>query len=54
MQPGDTIGGVAYRMLPSHDPGVIRVAVLRLLWQQRLVTDLYQVLDAGSVLEVAS
>lgn len=54
VQPGDTIGGVAGRMPASAAPGGIRAAVLRLLWQQQLVTDLHRVLDAGSVLEVAA
>lgn len=54
VQPGDTIGGVAGRMPASAAPGGIRAAVLRLLWQQQLVTDLHQVLDASSVLEVAA
>ena len=54
VRPGDTIGGLACRMPPGCDPGGVRAAVLRLLWEQRLVTDLRRVLDAGSALEVAS
>jgi len=52
--PGTTIGGVAAGMPPASDPGGVRAAVLRLLWEQRLVTDLSRPLDAGSALEVAS
>jgi len=54
VHPGDTIGAVAGRMPAGTDPGGVRTAVLRLLWEQRLVTNLYQVLDAGSVLKVAA
>lgn len=53
-QPGDTISGVAGRMPAGTAPGGVRAAVLRLLWEQQLTTDLHQVLDAGSVLEVAA
>lgn len=53
VRPGDTIGAVAGRMPAGTDPGGVRAAVLRLLWEQRLVTDLHhEVLDAGSVLKV--
>jgi hypothetical protein len=54
VRPGDTIGGLGGRTPPGRGPGGVRAAVLRLLWEQRLVTDLRQVLDAGSVLEAAS
>jgi hypothetical protein len=52
--PGTTIGEVARGMPSGRDPGGIRAAVLRLLWEQRLVTDLHRPLDADSVLEAAS
>lgn len=54
VRPGDTIGGVAGRMPAGAAPGGVRAAVLRLLWEQRLTTDLHRVLDAGSVLAVAA
>ncbi len=51
---GDTIGGVIARMGAAHQPGEIKAAVLRLLWQQRLATDLHGPLDTDSVVEVAA
>ena len=50
-RPGDTFGALAGRAGWDHRPGDARAAVLRLLWEQRLVTDLYHRLDDGSVLE---
>jgi hypothetical protein len=52
--PGDTIGGVTGRLAAACCPGEVKAAVLRLLWQQRLVTDLHRPLDAGSRLEAAA
>lgn len=52
--PGDTIGAVTGRLAASGCRGEVKAAVLRLLWQQRLVTDLHRPLDAGSPLEVAA
>jgi hypothetical protein len=54
VRPGDTIGGVAGRALGARTPGEVRAAVLRLLWQQRLATDLRGRLDADSALEVTA
>jgi len=50
-RPGDTFGALAGRAGPDHWPGDARAAVLRLLWEQRLVTDLHHRLDGDSVLE---
>lgn len=52
VRPGDTIGGVTGRVAGARTPGEVKAAVLRLLWQQRLATDLHSCLDAGSALEV--
>jgi hypothetical protein len=52
VRPGDTIGGVISRVSGGRCPGEVKAAVLRLLWQQRLRTDLSSRLDAGSTLEV--
>lgn len=54
VRPGDTIGGAPGRMPAGTDPGSVRAAVFRLLWERLLVTDLHQSLDAGSVLEAAA
>jgi hypothetical protein len=51
---GDTIGGVISRMSGSRRPGEVKAAVLRLLWQQRLATDMSGRLDADSALEVTA
>jgi len=54
VRPGDTIGGVISRMSPSRRPGEFKAAVLRLLWQQRLATDLHGHLGSDSTLEVTA
>ena len=54
VQPGDTIGGVIGRMSGVRRPAEVKAAVLRLLWQQRLATDLHSHLDADSALEVTA
>ena len=54
VQPGDTIGGVIGRMSGVRRPAEVKAAVLRLLWLQRLATDLAGRLDAGSDLKVAA
>ena len=54
VRPGDTIGSVTGRMSGTRRPGDVKPAVLRLLWQQRLATDLHTRLDADSTLEVAA
>jgi hypothetical protein len=50
-RPGDTVGVLAGRAGPDCQPGDARAAILRLLWEQRLVTDLHRRLDGDSVLE---
>jgi hypothetical protein len=52
VRPGDTIGGVISRMSGTRRPGEVKAAVLGLLWQQRLATDLNGHLDGDSTLEV--
>jgi hypothetical protein len=54
VRPGDTIGGVTGRVAGARTPGEVKAAVLRLLWQQRLATDLHIHLDADSALEVTA
>ena len=54
VRPGDTIGGVTGRVPGSRMRGEVKAAVLRLLWQQRLATDLHGRLDADSALEVTA
>ncbi|HVB43018.1 MAG TPA: TnsA-like heteromeric transposase endonuclease subunit [Streptosporangiaceae bacterium] len=54
VRPGDTIGAVISRMSGTRRPGDVKAAVLRLLWQQRLATDLRGRLDAGSILEMTA
>jgi hypothetical protein len=49
--PGDTFAALAARAGRDLPPGSARAAALRLLWQQRLVTDLHRSLDDDSVLE---
>jgi hypothetical protein len=49
---GDTIGEVIGRVSGARRPGEVKAAMLRLLWQQRLATDLHGRLDADSALEV--
>jgi hypothetical protein len=39
---------------PSRRPGEVKAAVLRLLWQQRLATDLHGHLGSDSTLEVTA
>jgi hypothetical protein len=54
VRPGDTIGALVSRVSGARRPGDVKAAVLRLLWQQRLITDLHGRLDAGSELKVAA
>lgn len=54
VRPADTIGGVISRVPGTRKPGEVKAAVLRLLWQQRLATDLHGRLDADSALEVTA
>jgi hypothetical protein len=52
-RPGDTFAGLAGRNGFGCPAGTVRAAVLRLLWERRLVTDLDRRLDGDSVLETA-
>ena len=54
VMPGDTIGGVISRMSRTRRPGEVKAAVLSLLWQQRLATDLHGHLGSDSTLEVTA
>jgi hypothetical protein len=51
-RPGDTLAALAGRAGQDHPPAGARAAVLRLLWEQRLATDLHRRLDGDSMLEV--
>jgi hypothetical protein len=50
---GDTFSALAGRAGQDHRPGDVRAVVLRLLWEQRLVTDLHRRFDGDSVLEAS-
>ena len=52
-RPGDTFAALAGRGGLGCAAGSVRAAVLRLLWERRLVTDLFRRLDGDSVLEAA-
>ncbi len=52
-RPGDTFAALAGRTGLGLPAGSVRAAVLRLLWERRLVTDLNRRLDGDSVLEAA-
>lgn len=52
-RPGDTFAALAGRTGLGCPAGTVRAAVLRLLWERRLVTDLDRRLDGDSVLEAA-
>jgi hypothetical protein len=52
-RPGDTFAALAGRGGLGCAAGSVRAAVLRLLWERRLVTGLYRRLDGDSVLEAA-
>ena len=49
-RPGETVSALAGRVGPDCRAGDARGAILRLLWEQRLVTDLHRLLDGDSVL----
>jgi hypothetical protein len=51
-RPGDTLGSLECRAARDCPSGGARPAVLRLLWEQRLATDLHRPLGGDSVLEV--
>ena len=48
---GERLGGLLDRLERAWPRPAAKAAVLRLLWQRRLSTDLSRPLDAGSVLE---
>jgi len=50
-RPGDTLAVLASRAGRGHPPAGARAAVLRLVWEQRLLTGLHRRLDGDSVLE---
>lgn len=52
IRPGECVGGLLDRLERGWPRALAKAAVLRLLWQRRLGTDLSRPLDAGSVLEV--
>lgn len=52
VRPGERLGGLLDRLERAWPRPAAKAAVLRLLWQRSLSTDLSQPLDAGSVLEV--
>jgi hypothetical protein len=52
VRPGDCIGSLGCRLAAGDCGADAKVAVLRLLWEHRLVTDLQRSLDADSLLEV--
>jgi hypothetical protein len=52
-RPGDTFSVLCGRAGRDPHPTLVRAAVLRLLWEQRLITDLRRRLDGDSVLEAA-
>lgn len=54
VMPGDTIGSVISRASTSRRPGEVKAAVLSLLWQQRLATDLHGQLGSDSTREVTA
>jgi len=52
VRPGERLGGLLDRLERAWPRPAAKAAVLRLLWQRRLSSDLSRPLDAGSVLEV--
>jgi hypothetical protein len=52
VRPGDRVGGLLDRLERCWPRPEAKAAVLRLLWQRSLSTDLSRPVDAGSVLEV--
>ena len=52
-RPGDTFSALTRRTGSGYPSGAARSAVLRLLWAQRLTTDLHRRLDGDSMLEAA-
>ena len=54
VRPGDHMGRLLDRLEGRCPRPQAKAAVLRLLWQRSLSTDLSRPLDAGSVLEVTT
>ncbi|MGH3070578.1 MAG: TnsA-like heteromeric transposase endonuclease subunit, partial [Streptosporangiaceae bacterium] len=52
LRPGECPGALLDRLEGAWPRALVKAAALRLLWQQRVRTDLSRPLDAGSVLEV--
>ena len=52
VRPGERLGGLLDRLERAWPRPAAKAAVLQLLWQRRLSTDLSRPLDAGSALEV--
>ncbi len=52
VRPGECLAGLLDRLEHAWPRPVAKAAVLRLLWQRRISTDLSQLLDGGTVLEV--
>jgi hypothetical protein len=50
--PGERLGGLLDRLERAWPRSAAKAAVLRLLWQRKVSTDLSRPLDAGSALEV--
>ncbi len=53
VRPGDCVSAVTSRVSAARPSLVVKAAVLRLLWQRRLTTDLRRRLDGASPLETA-
>lgn len=53
VRPGDCFRSLGYRLAADYPGADVKVAVLRLLWEHRLITDLWRPLDADSRLEAA-
>ena len=52
VRPGECLGGLLDRLGRGWPRPLAKAAVLRLLWQRRVSTDLSRPLDAGSIVEV--
>lgn len=52
VRPGECLGGLLDRLERGWPRPLAKAALLRLLWQRRVSTDLTRPLDAGSVVEV--
>jgi hypothetical protein len=52
IRPGECLGGLLDRLERTWPRPLAKAAVLRLIWQRRVSTDLSRPLDAGSIVEV--